>query len=60
MFILANMAFIAIMASMQGIHPHEYRTWAESQINYMLGDGGRSYVVGFGNNPPTQPHHRGR
>jgi len=54
----ANMAFMALMASQQGIHPAEYRKWAESQINYMLGDGGRSYVVGFGNNPPTQPHHR--
>lgn len=25
----------------------------------MLGDSGRSYVVGFGNNPPTHAHHRG-
>ena len=54
------MALIAIMAAQQGIHRHEYETWAESQINYMLGDNGRSYVVGFGTNPPTQPHHRGR
>ena len=26
---------------------------------YMLGDSGRSFVVGFGNNPPTHAHHRG-
>ena len=26
---------------------------------YMLGDSGRSYVVGFGNNPPSHAHHRG-
>ena len=26
---------------------------------YMLGDSGRSYVVGFGNNPPAHAHHRG-
>jgi endoglucanase len=25
----------------------------------MLGDSGRSFVVGFGNNPPTHIHHRG-
>jgi hypothetical protein len=25
-----------------------------------LGDAGRSYVVGYGNNPPTHPHHRSR
>ena len=24
----------------------------------MLGDSGRSYVVGFGNNFPKQPHHK--
>lgn len=25
----------------------------------MLGDAGRSYVVGFGKNPPSHAHHRG-
>ncbi|XP_053379200.1 endoglucanase F-like isoform X2 [Mercenaria mercenaria] len=55
----ANMALIAIMASMQGVHPEVYRKWAESQIDYILGDTGRSFVVGFGTNPPEQPHHRG-
>ena len=28
-------------------------------IKCFLGDTGRSFVVGFGNNPPVQPHHRG-
>ena len=28
------------------------------QLGYSLGDQGRSYVVGFGNNPPVRPHHR--
>ncbi|KAF8061121.1 celF [Scenedesmus sp. PABB004] len=27
-------------------------------LGYMLGDGGRSFVVGYGTNPPTRPHHR--
>lgn len=37
-----------------------YHDFAVDQINYMLGDNpnNRSYVVGFGNNPPTKPHHR--
>ncbi len=37
-----------------------YHDFATSQIDYALGDNpqGRSYVVGFGTNPPTQPHHR--
>ena len=57
-FSLANMALIALMAAEEDVMPQKLRQWAESQINFMLGDGGRSYVVGFGSNPPTQPHHR--
>lgn len=31
------------------------------QMDYILGNNpeGRSYMVGFGKNPPTQAHHRG-
>ena len=38
----------------------QYHSFAEKQINYILGANPqqRSYVVGFGNNYPTQPHHR--
>lgn len=38
-----------------------YSDFAMNQINYMLGanPSGRSYVCGFGNNPPVNPHHRG-
>ena len=35
-----------------------YWDFAVSQANYALGSSGRSYVVGFGDNPPTHPHHR--
>ncbi len=37
-----------------------YHDFAVSQIDYALGDNpqGRSYVVGYGDNPPTEPHHR--
>lgn len=37
-----------------------YHDFAVRQMRYMLGDNpaGRSYVVGFGSNPPSQPHHR--
>ncbi|XP_013419079.1 uncharacterized protein LOC106179839 [Lingula anatina] len=54
----ANTAFIALRAADAGINTNTYKNWAQGQIHYMLGDTGRSYVVGFGNNPPTQPHHR--
>ncbi|MGA1979112.1 MAG: glycoside hydrolase family 9 protein [Sedimentisphaerales bacterium] len=37
-----------------------YRNFAERQIKYILGDNPRagSYVIGFGVNPPRNPHHR--
>lgn len=38
----------------------KYEAFYESQINYALGDNplNKSYVVGFGNNPPVNAHHR--
>ncbi|XP_035694812.1 endoglucanase E-4-like [Branchiostoma floridae] len=54
----ANHAFLALVAADMGINVDQYRGFAAQQINYMLGDAGRSMVVGFGNNPPVRPHHR--
>nr|AGP76414.1 endo-beta-1,4-glucanase [Macrotermes carbonarius] len=53
----ANAAFIILQAADLGISADSYRQFAYKQIDYALGDGGHSYVVGFGNNPPTHPHH---
>ncbi|XP_071508996.1 endoglucanase A-like [Diadema antillarum] len=53
----ANTAFLAGLACKYNLG-WDYCEFARNQIKYMLGNGGRSYVVGFGNNPPTQPHHR--
>lgn len=35
-----------------------YKEFAKSQADYALGSAGRSFVVGFGTNPPKRPHHR--
>jgi hypothetical protein len=35
-----------------------YKCWARGQARYALGDTGRSFVVGWGTNPPTHVHHR--
>lgn len=35
-----------------------YGCLAASQLNYILGDTGRSFVVGFGASPPRLPHSR--
>lgn len=53
----ANVAFVCLRAADLGINTEEYRLFAQQQIHYMLGDAGRSYVVGFGHNPPQRPHH---
>jgi len=60
-FISGNAAFIAVMAAADGIGGDDYKKWAMTQINYLLGDNNRhmSYEIGFGNNFPHQPHHRG-
>lgn len=38
----------------------DYITFAKGQMDYILGDNPRnsSYVVGYGTNPPINPHHR--
>jgi Ca2+-binding RTX toxin-like protein len=58
----ANTAFLAgiytdtVLNQPNGV----YSQFAQQQINYMLGNNPQnlSYVVGFGNNSPKQPHHR--
>ena len=59
----ANTAFIAFAyAEMVEDTPDgRYRSFGERQIDYILGDNPRnsSYMCGFGENPPLNPHHRG-
>ncbi|XP_037040724.1 endoglucanase E-4-like [Bradysia coprophila] len=53
----SNVAYICLQAASAGINASAYRTFAKSQIDYILGDAGRSFVVGYGVNPPQRPHH---
>ncbi|RLM59105.1 endoglucanase 8 [Panicum miliaceum] len=50
-----------VLCSNQPVRPERLREFALQQVDYLLGANprGSSYVVGFGANPPTQPHHRG-
>ena len=41
-----------------GLRTSQSRAISESQINYILGDTGRSYQIGFGTDYPLKPHHR--
>jgi hypothetical protein len=57
----ANTAFLAgIYADTVNDPNNRYSDFAEKQIDYILGDNpnNRSYVVGFGENSPVNPHHR--
>lgn len=59
----ANTAWVALLYSDWHTDParkQRYHDFGVSQINYILGDNPRrsSYMVGFGNNPPRNPHHR--
>lgn len=55
-------AFIAAVYADSGKCPSSkqktYMDFCASQVNYALGSTGRSFVVGFGENPPQHPHHR--
>ena len=58
-----NTSFIAFVYSdmiTDATLKSRYRDFAVNQVNYALGSNpqNRSYVVGFGNNPPQHPHHR--
>ncbi len=57
----ANAAFLAFVYSDRvADYRYMYHRFARRQINYILGDNParRSYLVGFGSNPPLNPHHR--
>ena len=54
----ANVALICQLTADQGADSFANAAFARKQIHYMLGDTGRSFVVGFGRNYPLFPHHR--
>ncbi len=59
----ANTSFVAFVHSdsiTDATRKARYHDFAVSQINYILGSNpsNRSYMIGFGNNPPRNPHHR--
>jgi len=55
----ANAAFGCLLTADAGIgNVSAYRAFSKQQIDYALDSTGRSFVVGFGLNPPQQCHHR--
>lgn len=55
-------AFLAsVYAEWSGCTPSKvttYKNFAKAQADYALGSTGRSFVVGYGVDSPTRPHHR--
>jgi len=59
----ANTAWVALLYSdwlTDATRKARYHDFGVRQINYILGDNPRnsSYMIGFGANPPRNPHHR--
>ncbi|XP_006812413.1 endoglucanase Z-like [Saccoglossus kowalevskii] len=54
----ANTAALAILGAHYDVRAAAYTTFALTQLDYILGSSGHSYVVGVGENPPVEPHHR--
>ena len=56
-----NAAFMMTLAARQAPQGSAARAaalrWATGQVGYILGSSGRSFVCGFGHNPPVRPHH---
>ena len=52
-----NMAFICLQAA-DTVDDPSFQSYALQQAEYALGSSGRSFVVGFGHNPPVRPHHK--
>jgi hypothetical protein len=49
------------LATYPGVTPQmatTYLCYARSQLGYIVGDSGRSFVVGYGQKYPQQVHHR--
>jgi endoglucanase len=51
-------AFGALLSATDPVTARKYACFARGQVRYALGDTGRSFVVGYGANPPVRPHHR--
>ncbi len=58
---VANVAFLSLFhAKSPGVAPDyaaRLANYGHHQANYLLGDAGRSWIVGFGKDYPTQFHH---
>merc|ERR1712012_606527 len=53
-----NNALLCAQLAEMGYQNTKCDKFVHDQIGYLLGDTGRSYMVGFGENPPLRPHHR--
>jgi len=55
----SNAVFVCMQAAdLMPEKADSYISLAEGQMDYILGKTGRSFVVGYGVNPPQRPHHR--
>ena len=54
-----NQAFLALVtAKLDSENSDDLLAFAKTQLFYIYGDSGRSFIVGFGESYPKRPHHR--
>jgi hypothetical protein len=58
MFLMKAYAAKASLKALSPAAKREIDCAVRQQLGYMLGDSGRSFVVGYGVDPPQRPHHR--
>lgn len=55
-------AYLALVYADSDVCPADkketYSNFGKAQVDYALGSSGRSYVIGYGENSPKNPHHR--
>ena len=55
-------AYLALVYADSDVCPADkketYSSFGKAQVDYALGSSGRSYVIGYGENSPKNPHHR--
>ncbi|MBR4111918.1 MAG: glycoside hydrolase family 9 protein [Ruminiclostridium sp.] len=55
-------AYLALVYADSDVCPADkkeiYNNFGKAQVDYALGSSGRSYVIGYGENSPKNPHHR--
>ena len=55
---MVSLMYASTIATTKPVAAEVYKCWGLSQVRYMVGDAGRSLVVGVGKDPPKRTQDR--